>query len=312
MGPVGGTRAAWARGGTSTSSAVSYPPDLPESVTRVPEDVARVREIAASRLPALVHPGWAEAFPWLLQGTTTRGPEDVPFDLGLFSGGRPEPEVRRNWSRLRDSIGAGAVVHAPQVHGSGVRVHGSGVPAGGGGVRAAGGVAPAHPPVAPEAEAAPTLVDECDGHVTAHAGILLAVTTADCVPVFAVDPERRIVGALHAGWRGAAAGVLERGLEAMRDLGARPHDVHVHLGPAICETCYEVGPEVFEALGRRPPQEPTPIDLRGVLAERAVAAGVRAERVTISAHCTRCTGSGLFSHRGGDAHRQVGYLGIRP
>jgi polyphenol oxidase len=264
---------------------VSYRQDLPEGVTRI-------RETAAPRLPALVHPGWAEAFPWLVQGTTTRGSRDAPFDLGLFSGGLSESDVRRNWSRLRVWAEARCIVHARQVHGSDVRAH------------------------APDqsdrhSTGAPTLVDECDGHVTAEAGTLLAITTADCVPVFAVDPDRRIVGAVHAGWRGAAAGVLERGLEAMSDLGARPADLHVHFGPAICASCYEVGAEVFEALGRRPPERPAPIDLRGILADRAVAAGVRPERVTLSTHCTRCTGSRLFSHRGGDAHRQVGYIGIR-
>jgi copper oxidase (laccase) domain-containing protein len=140
--------------------------------------------------------------------------------------------------------------------------------------------------------------------------VLLAVTIADCVPVFVVDAGARAVCLLHAGWRGTAAGVLERGLERMtaRGMGA---DVHVHLGPAICGSCYEVGPEVFAALGEPVPSRPTPIDLRGVLARRAVAAGVDPSRVTVSAHCTRCTGSELFSHRGGDRGRQVGYLGIR-
>ena len=89
-------------------------------------------------------------------------------------------------------------------------------------------------------------------------------------------------------------------------------DLHVHFGPAICGACYEVGPEVFEALNQPVPPCPTPIDLRAVLVERAVAAGVDRSQVTVSGHCTRCTGSGLFSHRGGDAERQVGYLGVRP
>jgi copper oxidase (laccase) domain-containing protein len=68
---------------------------------------------------------------------------------------------------------------------------------------------------------------------------------------------------------------------------------------------------VFEALHQPVPEAPTPIDLGAVLAARAVAAGVPADAVTISEHCTRCTHSGLFSHRAGDGERQVGYVGIR-
>jgi copper oxidase (laccase) domain-containing protein len=147
--------------------------------------------------------------------------------------------------------------------------------------------------------------------VTAQASVLLAVTVADCVPVSLVDPVMRRVGLLHAGWRGTAAGVLERGVAAMGE-GASARALRVHLGPAICGLCYEVGPEVFAALGEPAPAEPTPLDLRAVLARRAVVLGVAPEHVTVSAHCTRCTGSELFSHRGGDRGRQVGYLGIRP
>jgi len=272
-----------------------------------PEPAARpeprvVREVAADALPALVHPEWAQAFRWLVQGTTRRGPEGRPFDLGLFSGGLDEEVVREGWSRLAEETGADRVVHAHQVHGARVRLWGewNGASEWDG---ARGGAESVDPPI---------LVEPCDGHATGEPGVLLAVTTADCVPVFVVDPGGRAVAMLHAGWRGAAAGILEEGLSTMlRALGSEMADLHVHLGPAICGSCYEVGPEVFEALGRPVPAAPTPIDLRSILAERAVEAGVERERITVSAHCTRCTGSGLFSHRGGDAHRHVGYLGIR-
>ena len=68
---------------------------------------------------------------------------------------------------------------------------------------------------------------------------------------------------------------------------------------------------MFEALGQPIPRGPRPVDLRLVLAERALANGVEPSRLTSSAHCTLCTGSGLFSHRGGDRGRQVAYIGVR-
>lgn len=237
-------------------------------------------------MPALVHGRWREELPWLVQGTTTRWARGAEFDLGLYSDGSPAERVREHWSRLLASTGMRAGLHARQVHGAEVRTHAS----------SATGL---------------NLVDPCDGHVTAQASVLLAVTVADCVPVSLVDPVMRRVGLLHAGWRGTAAGVLERGAAAMGE-GTSARDLRVHLGPAICGRCYEVGPEVFAALGEPAPAGPAPLDLRAVLARRAVVLGVAPEHVTVSAHCTRCTGSELFSHRGGDRGRQVGYLGIRP
>lgn len=250
-------------------------------------EAARVRERHVTVIPALIHPGWDARMPWLVQGTTTRELEGRAFDLGLYAGASPESRVRANWTKLLAATGMDRVVHAPQVHGADVRFHGS--------TRQNSG-----PP------------EPCDGHVTVQPGVLLAVTVADCVPVFVAAPGRRAVAVLHAGWRGAAAGVLERGLSVLaRDLGVASSDVEVHLGPSICRRCYQVGPEVFAALGQKVPDGPRPIDLRGVLAARAVRAGVAASAISISEHCTRCTGSHLFSHRGGDAERQVGYVGIR-
>jgi YfiH family protein len=213
----------------------------------------------------------------------------MPFDLGLFSDGSPAEVVRGSWDRLIDATGMRVAVHARQVHGAEVRKH-----------------------ELPDSRRATglRLAPECDGHVTSEPGILLAVSAADCVPIFVVDLAARAVAALHAGWRGVAAGVLERGLGALTRSGART-DFRVHLGPSICGSCYEVGPEVFEAVGLPAPERPAPIDLRDVLARRAIAHGVAREHVTISEHCTLCTASGLFSHRGGDRGRQVGYLGIR-
>jgi polyphenol oxidase len=141
----------------------------------------------------------------------------------------------------------------------------------------------------------------------------MCVTVADCVPVYVVDPVRMATALLHAGWRGVAAGVLERGLKTLeRCFGSKAEELLLHLGPAICGACYEVGPEVHRALGLPDPGEPAAVDLRGVLAARATATGVDPARITRSAQCTRCGDSPFFSHRRGDPERQVGYLGIRP
>ncbi|MDJ1009001.1 MAG: peptidoglycan editing factor PgeF [Paracoccaceae bacterium] len=87
---------------------------------------------------------------------------------------------------------------------------------------------------------------EADAMVTATPGVGLAVLAADCQPVLFSDPEAGVVGAAHAGWKGALGGVLEATVEAMVGLGAERGRIAAAIGPAISQRAYEVGPEFFE------------------------------------------------------------------
>jgi YfiH family protein len=240
-------------------------------------------------LPIWTHPEWEERFPWLAQGITSGGSSAAPFDLGLF-GALPVGEALGRWRALREALGFPSTAHARQVHQARILHHAARAPDG-------------------------LLVSEgYDGHLTAVPGLLLTASVADCVPVSIVAPEARAVAIVHAGWRGVVAGILEGAISVLRvEHRAGADSLWLHCGPAICGECYEVGPEVHAAVHpeRAPPSVPTPIDLRAALAGRAVAAGVRAERITLSSHCTLCGDGGFFSHRGGSAARQMGFVGIR-
>ena len=245
-------------------------------------------EIHEHGLPLYVVTDWADRFPWLFAGITHAGSGSDPFDLRLF--GKPASQLASaRWEDLLQASAFAAIVHARQVHETRIVVH-DGV---GWGVRAAAGPA--------------------DGHATADPDVLLAVTVADCVPVYLLDADRRAVALLHAGWRGTAARILHCGITLMgQRWGTDPSRLLVHLGPAICGACYEVGPEVFEALGEEVPPNAAPLDMRGVLARQARTAGVSSESITVSGLCTLCGDGNLFSHRGGRSERQVAVLGIRP
>jgi polyphenol oxidase len=253
--------------------------------------VGEIREIREEALPGVVplrvHPEWLDRFPWLVQGTTWAGAGDEPFDLGL-SGEQPVGRVLGRWRELREGLGLPSAVHARQVHGAEVRTHRGSLPPG------------------------LTVMEGFDGHLTELPGVLLTVSVADCIPISLVDPGRRTVALLHGGWRGVAGGIVERALSLLADGGAPPASLVAHAGPAICGGCYEVGPEVHAAIhpGLPAPPAPMPIDLRAAVAQRLRAAGVPAEAITLSAHCTRC-GEGFFSHRAGSAARQMGVLAIR-
>jgi polyphenol oxidase len=147
---------------------------------------------------------------------------------------------------------------------------------------------------------------DADGHATALADIGAMVLTADCLPVALGNDGA--VAMLHAGWRGLAAGVLEEGISALRELGAAgPIEAVVGPGAGVC--CYEVGPEVHAAFGQDVPNAPyrdgRTIDLRGITRERLLAAGVA--RVHDADACTICD-ERFFSHRreGARAGRQGG------
>ena len=238
-------------------------------------------------VPLWEHPEWRDGFPWLVQGVTGVGAAAEPFDLALLGDGRTG-EVMGRWQALGRATGAMRVVHGHQVHGAAVCFHSEELPG-------------LH--VSPDT----------DGHVSATPGVLLTVSVADCVPISLVDPELRAVALLHGGWRGIAAGILERGIRVLEErLSACPADLRVHLGPAICSECYEVGPEVYRGLGLPEPSRPERMDLRAHVAERALRAGVGEDGITVSKHCTRCGDSPFFSHRGGRSERQVAVLGLSP
>ncbi|UOM33856.1 peptidoglycan editing factor PgeF [Acuticoccus sp. I52.16.1] len=130
---------------------------------------------------------------------------------------------------------------------------------------------------------------EADAMVTAVPGIALGIRTADCAPVLFADPRAGVVGAAHAGWRGAVGGVLEATLEAMAAAGADMNDVVVAIGPTIARTSYEVGPELKAAVEAQTPSgiDTDPFfapssaagrlmfDLPGYVAARLALAGVR-------------------------------------
>ena len=95
----------------------------------------------------------------------------------------------------------------------------------------------------PETPIAPV---KADGMVTATPGVGLAILTADCQPVLFADPVAQVIGAAHAGWRGAQGGVLEATVDAMVALGAKRANIAATIGPTISQKAYEVGPEFFE------------------------------------------------------------------
>ena len=186
-----------------------------------------------------------------------------------------------------------------------------------------------------------------DGLLTATPGLLLAVQTADCLPVILVDAKRRAVGLFHAGWRGTVKRIVEKGVgEMFRCFGSHPRDLRAAIGPGIQSCCYEVGEEVrakFESqfayaarlfrefkqsdpvrekypllfLNARPPghgELPSKIFLDLVEANRQqlLAAGVPAKNIESSPLCTNCRPDLLFSHRAekGKTGRMMGVVGI--
>jgi len=221
-------------------------------------------------------PGFAER--GLLAFTTTRA-------AGSFNLASSEPvaEVFGRWQRLMVHLGAHRLASAHQVHGRDVLAHSDGWS---GWLRASA----------------------ADGHFSREPGTAMAVSLADCVPIFMAD---RSGGAavVHSGWKGTAARIVERAIELFRASDTAPEDLLVHLGPAICGSCYIVGPDVYAMLTGRPVDAPTSVDLRALIAEHVRRSGVR--DISISPWCTRCHNERFFSHRAGDAGRQLGVIATR-
>lgn len=144
-----------------------------------------------------------------------------------------------------------------------------------------------------------------DALVTRRPGLALGVVTADCAPVLFADAESGVIGAAHAGWRGAVAGVLEATIEAMEALGARRGRIVTAVGPCIRQPSYEVAADLRDAVLARDPADARffadgaqegrwQFDLAGYCAARLLAAGVAAE---VTPHDTLALEDSFFSHR---------------
>ena len=259
-----------------------------------------------------LHPEWDKAFPWLAQGTTGRQKSEAGRirNFARFTD-PPARGARHSWAALASQVDFPKVAHSRQVHGKSVTVYDRLEGSGEWEELVDASENDPHGPLTGEGRM--VLGPDADGHITASEGVLLGVTVADCVPISVVDPEKRVVAMLHAGWKGTAVGALDRGVRLLgEEFGSRAEDLHIHLGPAICGECYEVGPEVHAALGLPSGSGPSPVDLRYFLASRAVEIGIVDAKLTRSAWCTLCGDSPFFSHRRGDQGRQVGFVGIRP
>ncbi len=144
---------------------------------------------------------------------------------------------------------------------------------------------------------------EGDALITDDVGKSIGIRTADCVAILLLDCETRGIAAVHAGWRGTAAGVAERTIESMHaSFGTAPADIYAAIGPCIRGCCYEVGPEVEAPFAQLFPEwQPTTgnrkLDLPEANRRQMQAAGVNPDRIFDSGLCTTCQSAQFFSYR---------------
>ena len=233
------------------------------------------------------------AMPGIAHGFFTRGggvSAGIYASLNCGLGSRDDPAaVHANRARAVAHLRARALASAYQVHGTTVLV----------------------------IDRAPNGERPCaDALVTAMPGLALGVLTADCAPVLLADERAHVVAAVHAGWRGALAGVVEAAVGAMLGLGADRSRIRAAVGPCIGQVAYEVGPD-FEAAFRaqdraaltffsRPASRSRPhFDLGGYVRHRLDRAGVAAaDRIEA---CTCARADDFFSYRGSRARKEADY-----
>jgi polyphenol oxidase len=202
-----------------------------------------------------------------------------------------------------------------------------------------------HSDVVRSFEAVPAKQCKGDASATNRAGLLLGVRTADCAPVLVVDPNKCVVAAIHAGWRGTLQRIVTKTIGQMQmEFDCRPQDLLAAIGPTIGGCCYEVGTEVGSAFaakfanaseffdelrtgdepnplqwlnmmppGHQPPPNKVLLDLKKANRLQLLEAGIREENIFVTELCTSCDVDRLFSYRkqGPASGRLMGVVGIR-
>ena len=208
------------------------------------------------------------------------------LNIGMHRGDKPE-NVAENYRRLGESMGFSPekLVLANQIHTDIVRV-------------------------VTEKDCLGSLshrdYPECDGLVTNTRGVALVVFTADCTPILLHDPVTDAVGAVHAGWRGTALGIVKNAVDTMVSaFGCKPSDICAAIGPNIGTCCFETDKDVPEAMLSALGEDANPfirqrgdkfhVDLKQINALWLQRAGVT--NIEISTHCTACQPDLFWSHR---------------
>jgi purine-nucleoside/S-methyl-5'-thioadenosine phosphorylase / adenosine deaminase len=160
-----------------------------------------------------------------------------------------------------------------------------------------------------------------DAVVTKEKGLLIGVQVADCVPILIYGRRKGIVGAIHAGWRGAAEGILKKTIKLLVDrFYIEGYDITIAIGPSIGSCCYEVGGDVIDSVRKatgegiyyRSKGDKYLLDLQSANKLQALSMGVPESNIWVSNDCTSCHPERFYSYRyaRGSTGRQAGFIGI--
>ena len=198
-----------------------------------------------------------------------------------FTRGDDEAAVRENYHRIAKSIGVKCenMVLSQQTHTTNVRVvtekdKGKGI-------------------------VKPLDYTDVDGRITNVPGIVLVTSYADCVPLYFVDPIRKVIGLSHSGWRGTVGKIGKHTVELMQEtFGCRPEEILAAVGPSVCMDCYEVSEEVIDKFREAFDKE----NWEQLFYKKAnelifLESGILAEHMAITNVCTHCNSEILYSHR---------------
>ncbi len=211
------------------------------------------------------------------------------LNLGFNRGDNPD-HVRENYRRFCAAIGADVsrIVVTGQVHETEIRTAAAEL-------------------IKPDI-CAPTGYD-CDGLITDQPGLVLTIFTADCIPVLLYDPVRRVISAVHAGWRGTAQDIAGKAVRKMQqDYGCHAGNILAAIGPGISQCCFETHADVPEAMAASLGDPALPhikpldsgkfrVDLKGINAALLTRAGLSSNHIEVSTDCTACLHETYWSHR---------------